>query len=130
MFEQQICARAFRASSFSNKARKSSKLDISTRFNFLSCLEKWCKTAVHDRLMKMKHRVYPYERIIMVVFKCKGDTCDGIYVGSLVVIVIDAACANRAFESWLGSRWWWRRRLRRCLRHWRGRRVYWQQCGG
>ena len=30
MFEQQICVRAFRASSFSNKARKSSKLDIST----------------------------------------------------------------------------------------------------
>ena len=30
MFEQQIFVRAFRASSFSNKARKSSKLDIST----------------------------------------------------------------------------------------------------
>ena len=30
MFEQQICVRAFRASSFSSKARKSSKLDIST----------------------------------------------------------------------------------------------------
>ena len=37
MFEQQICVRAFRASSFSNKARKSSKLDISTMHIIIKC---------------------------------------------------------------------------------------------
>ena len=58
MFEQQISVRAFRASSFSNKARKSSKLDISTS----------CTALNHNRDLELKS--------LMHCWRINGNQCN------------------------------------------------------